>query len=77
MKPVVIGKLNTALIESVFNHGASIVAIFPSNWRKEPTWQLFTNDGKPVPELVAIARDFDKLQAPITDGVVVVSNTIK
>ena len=72
--PVMLDNLDTKLIESIFNHGASIAVLFPSNWSTEPTWQLFSNDGKPVPKLIEIARDFDRLQAPVGSAVSIAAN---
>jgi hypothetical protein len=71
--PVKLGNLNVGLIESIFNHGATIAILFPSNWSIEPTWQLFDNDGKPVPKLVEIAQEIPRLQASLSAPPVVVA----
>lgn len=74
--PVVLDKLNSGLIESLFNHGAAIVVLFLANYSPQPAWQLFSDDGTPIPKLVEIARDFNKLQAPIIEPVTVASDKI-
>ncbi len=71
VNPFTAETLNSKFIESIFDNGASIAILFPSNWAIEPTWQMFDNDGKPMPKMVEIARDFNKLQAPIAEPVVV------
>ncbi len=72
--PVVWDGLDSSLIQSIFDHGATIAIFYVSNWSTEPASQLFGNDGNPNEQLVRLARDFDKLQAPLTDQIDVAAN---
>jgi len=65
--PIDINNFKSELIETIFAHGATVVTIFAANWVAEPTWQLFDTNGDPVPAMVQLAKDFDRLQTPVTE----------
>jgi phosphodiesterase/alkaline phosphatase D-like protein len=60
-----VNKFDVSYIESVFNHGASVVTLFPSNWEAMPSAQFFDSEGNPVPKLTEIAGELERLQATI------------
>lgn len=55
-------------IDAVFNQGATIALLFPSNYVTKESWQFFNNTGDPKPALVELAEYIDMLQAPITES---------
>jgi len=61
------GNLNTGYIESVFVHGASVAALFCDYCSLIPAASLFDMNGNPVPKLVEIAQEIERLQAPILE----------
>ena len=65
--PTNIEDFNMHYVDSVFDHGAAIATLFPSNWTGEPTWSFFDDNGDPVPKLREIAPEFARWQMPIID----------
>lgn len=58
---------NSEWIESAFDSGAAIAILHCSNNRSEPTLAFFDDNGDPIPSLVAIGAEIERLQAPIVE----------
>jgi hypothetical protein len=67
--PIRLDNFSSEYIQCVFDHGASIAMLWPSNWSIDTTWQLFDDSGVPHPKLVEIGQELNILQAPIDQGV--------
>jgi hypothetical protein len=50
-------------LESIFNHGASVVFLWPANRVKEPGTAFFYFDGVPRPVLIQIAEEIGNIQS--------------
>ena len=53
-------------IETVFDHGASLVTLFEANNEHEEynRWAFFDSSGDPKPQMVKVAQDIGRLQVP-------------
>jgi hypothetical protein len=58
-------KFNVSLIEAVFNNGGTVATLFWSIDSRQPNKAFFDNDGNPKPQLVDVASQISRLQAPI------------
>jgi hypothetical protein len=69
-----IGDLNSGYIESVFNHGATVAVLFPSNCN-ELDVSFFDAKGNPVPKLAEIGKDIPQLQVAISQPAIIAADT--
>lgn len=55
-------KLTAAYIDSAFEHGASVVVLFPMNCARQPDAAFFHADGMPSPALVSLSSYMRRLR---------------
>ncbi len=61
---------NTDYIEAVFEQGATVATLFCSFDLNNPLRGFFDDHGDPKPQLVDVAQNIERLQAPISDSLI-------